>query len=442
MFFTLSICLVIGYIYFSTLTLLERQNEEIIKSEVAGLADQYRSGGIDALAFAVGRHADANRDMQYMLADPKGAFIAGNLRVQPINDMADNAWVDFVIMRGDTKGVVGHQVRGFNTQLTQDYQLLVGMDVEDLAQFRNVIKNALLSGLGLALILGLAGGWLAARNLLRRVDAITDSSKTIMQGNLSGRMPISGIGDELDRLSQSLNEMLDQIESLMQGLHEVSSNVAHDLRTPLTRLRARVEAALRQSNKKDYQAALEQTLTESDHLLSTFNALMSLNQLDSGQLRSSLVEIDCFDVLQDVVELYEPLAEEHNGKVLLTAEHGLFVRGKRELLAQALINLIDNAIKYGQGGDGTTLIRVYGIKQADEVILTLSDHGSGIPPEERERVLKRFVRLDTSRTKPGNGLGLSLVASVTNLLGGKLSLSDNKPGLRAELRLPLVKAKG
>jgi signal transduction histidine kinase len=253
---------------------------------------------------------------------------------------------------------------------------------------------------------------------------------------MAGRMPISGSGDELDRLSKSLNDMLDQIERLMQGLHEVSSNVAHDLRTPLTRLRARIEAALRQDNKRDYKAALQQTLSESDALLSTFNALMSLNQLDSGQLRSALVEIDLAQVLHDVVELYEPVAEEQHGKLQLACQPGLMVRGKRELLAQAFINLIDNALKYGQSRDGTVRIKVEGQRRGTEVVVAVSDHGPGIPLPDRERVLKRFVRLDLSRSKPGNGLGLSLVASVANLVDGKLLLMDNKPGLRAQLQIP------
>lgn len=438
LFFAVSISAVLGYVYLRTINLLERQNQQTISAEVAGLADQYRSGNVAGLAEAINRRVEVSRNMQYMLADPNGNYIAGNLRAQPINDMPDNSWVDFPILHGDEKAVVGHVVRGFNMQLPQDYQLIVGMDVEDLTQFRNLMRTALFWGLGLAVLLGLGGGLLAARNVLKRIDAITDSSHIIMRGNLAGRMPISGSNDELDRLSASLNEMLDQIERLMQGLYEVSSNVAHDLRTPLTRLRARVEAALRQKNKKDYEAALQQTLNESDSLLSTFNALMSLNQLDSGQLRSALVRLDLWDILHDVVELYEPVAEENNGRLVLVAEPGIFVRGKRELLAQATINLIDNAIKYGQGPDGTTRIRVEGKTEGKEIVVVVSDQGSGIAEADRERVLKRFVRLDASRTKPGNGLGLSLVASVANLLDGKLVLNDAKPGLRAELRLPMA----
>ena len=441
-FFSLSISSVLGYVYLRTINLLEAQNEETIKAEVASLKDEFRIGGVTRLAEAVDRHIDANVGMEYMVADPQGQYVVGNLHAQPIIDMPDDQWVDFNILRGDGQAFVGHAVRAYNSDLDQHYQLMVGLDVEDLAQFRNVVRIALFSGLGLAILLGLCGGFFASRNLLRRIDAITDTSHVIMRGNLSGRMPTTGSNDELDRLSHSLNDMLDQIESLMQSLHEVSSNVAHDLRTPLTRLRARIEAALRQNTKKDYEAALQQSLNDSDDLLSTFNALMSLNQLDSGQLRSALVSLDLWDVLHDVVELYEPVAEEQNGQMQLTASPGLMVRGKREFLAQAVINLVDNAIKYGQSADGSRRIQVEAVKQGGEVILTVSDRGPGIPAEDRERVVRRFVRLDASRTKPGNGLGLSLVASVANMLDGKLALLDNNPGLRAELRLPSASAEG
>lgn len=437
-FFAVSVSAVLSYVYFQTIGLLERQNQETIKSEVVGLADQYNTGGVEALISAIKRLEGLNRELQYMLADQAGTYVAGNLHSPPINAMRDNAWVDFSIMRGDENAVVGHPVRGFNAQLPKNYQLIVGMDVDNLAQFRNLMRGAFYWGVGLACLLGIAGGLLASRNVLRRIDAISASSRDIMRGNLGGRMPTSGTGDELDRLSQSLNEMLDQIERLMQGMHEVSSNVAHDLRTPLTRLRARIEAALRQDTKKDYRAALQQTLVESDLLLSTFNALMSLNQLDSGQLRSALVELDLKDVLADVVELYEPVAQANNGRLDLVASSGLVVRGKRELLAQALINLIDNAVKYGKGADGTLHIRVEASKSESQVFVAVSDTGSGIAEQDRGRVVQRFVRLDASRSEAGNGLGLSLVTSVANLLDGKLELKDNAPGLKAELSFPLA----
>ncbi|MDE2385732.1 MAG: HAMP domain-containing histidine kinase [Alphaproteobacteria bacterium] len=441
LFFVVSILAVLGYVYYYTVGLLERQNEETIRAEVTGLADQYRAQGLPGLTDAINRRIGIDSTMLFMLADPAGTYIAGNLHSPPIAAMPDDAWINFPIQSGDSNGVVGHEVHGYNVQLPQDYQLLVGQDVEDLNQFRNMVREALYWGLGLSVLMGFGGGFVMSRNFLRRVDEITATSRIIMNGNLSGRMPVSGSGDELDRLAQSLNDMLGQIEKLMQGMREVSSNVAHDLKTPLTRLRARIEAALRQNNKAEYQAALQQTLADSDQLLSTFNALLSITQLESGHQRSNLQLIDASEILEDVADLYSPLVEEGAGTLELDCGAGLQVKAKRELLAQATINLIDNAIKYGHGGNGAGAhIRVSGRREGKEVVLTVADDGPGIPAADRERVLQRFVRLDESRSKPGNGLGLSLVSSVANLLDGKIILKDNHPGLRAELRLPYAGA--
>jgi signal transduction histidine kinase len=437
-FFAVSIIAVLGYIYYYTVGLLERQNEETIRTEVTGLADQYRGQGLPGLRDAINRHVALDHKLLFMLADPNGAYIAGNLRSPSISALPDNSWIDFSTQSADGNAPLGHEVHAFNVQLPQDYQLLVGQDVEELNQFRNMVREALYWGLGLSILMGLGGGFVMSRNFLRRVDAITATTREIMDGNLAGRMPVSGSGDELDRLAQSLNDMLSQIEKLMQGMREVSSNVAHDLKTPLTRLRARIEAALRQNSKGDYRAALQQTLVDSESLLSTFNALLSITQLESGQQRATLEVLDAKEIVDDVVELYTPLAEENHGTLTSETALNLRVKAKRELLAQVLINLIDNAIKYGAGSDNAAHIAVTGRKQDQHVVLCVSDQGHGIPESDRGRVVDRFVRLDESRSKPGNGLGLSLVASVANLLNGKLILTDNQPGLRAELWLPEI----
>ncbi len=438
LFFSLSTLAVLGYIYYNTVGLLQRQNEETIQAEVSGLADQYATQGLPGLVAAISRRVDGKSNMLVMLADPAGNYLAGNLHTPLISALPDNSWIDFAIKEGDNDAPAGHKARGFNIQLPQDFQLIVGQDVEDLNQFLNVIRKAFYWGMGLALAVGLGGGFVMSRNFLRRVDAITDTSRVIMNGDLTGRMPISGSGDELDRLAESLNEMLGQIEKLMQGMREVSSNVAHDLRTPLTRLRARIEAALRQENNADYKATMEQALADSDALLSTFNAVLSITQLESGEQRGNLQVLDANEILEDVVDLYAPLAEDNSGTLVLHSTPGLMVRGKRELMAQALINLVDNALKYGEHPTGGARIEVSGMKQGGEVIISVTDTGPGIPDADKERVLQRFVRLDESRSKPGNGLGLSLVSSVANLLNGKLILSSNHPGLRAELHLPMA----
>jgi hypothetical protein len=327
--------------------------------------------------------------------------------------------------------------RAFHAELPNGYEVLVGRDVQELRIFADIIRRTLFWALAFALVLGLGGGLLMSRNFLRRVDSITDASRSIMNGNLAGRMPVSGSGDELDRLAGSLNEMLDQIERLMAGMREVSSNVAHDLKSPLTRMKARVESALRSGKSSEYRDALNQTIEESDRLLQTFNALLSIARAESGQSREALQPLDARVILTDVAELYEPIAEEEGGRLTIAAEEELPVLGDRQLLAQAISNLVDNALKYGAPASGEAVtVAVAGRRDGDNILIEVADRGPGIPEEHRERVIERFVRLDESRSKPGNGLGLSLVAGVMKLHGGSLTLSDNAPGLRALLILP------
>ena len=437
--FTVSILAVLSYLYYNTVGLLERETEDTIRAEVSGLADQYRGAGLGGLATAIERRT-ANRDTErmFMLADADGKYISGNLHSPSISSMPDNQWIDFTVDETDSNVTVGHTIHAYNVELPNGYQLLVGEDVQELNQFRGLVREALYWSIGLSLAMGLVSGFLISRNFLQRIDAITASSRVIMNGDLSGRMPVTGTGDELDRLAQSLNEMLGQIEKLMSGMREVSSNVAHDLRTPLTRLRARIEAALREDNLQNHREALRQTLADSDNLLQTFNAVLSITQLESGQQRANLQLLDAHEILEDICDLYAPLAEDEGGSLTLRSEPGLTLRGKRELMAQALTNLLDNAMKYGEGKNGAADITVTGQRDGDDVVITIADSGQGIAEADRVRALQRFVRLDESRSKPGNGLGLSLVAGIANLLNGKIILAANNPGLRAELHLPYV----
>jgi signal transduction histidine kinase len=373
-----------------------------------------------------------------LLADSIGKRVAGNLEAVPPQVIDETGWIDFPLDIKVGETMQRRSARAFYADLTGGYALIVGRDVQELRQFGDIIRRTLYWALGIALVLGLGGGLLTSRNFLRRVDAITDASRSIMGGDLSSRMPVLGTGDEMDKLARSLNEMLDQIERLMTGMKEDSSNVAHDLKTPLTRLRARVESALRSNNKTEYRAALDKTIEESDRLLQTFNALLSIARAESGQSREMLQAIDVSDIIEDVAELYEPIAEEAGGTVNVTVTPGLDVLADRQLLSQALSNLVDNALKYGVTGENPKPhIEIAGTQDEDSVVVLVSDRGNGIPAEDRARVLDRFVRLDSSRSKPGNGLGLSLVAGVMKLHGGALMLEDNEPGLRAKLVLPL-----
>ena len=296
--------------------------------------------------------------------------------------------------------------------------------------------------LAIVVILGIAGGLFVMRRVLQRVDAMTATAQTIMAGDLSGRLPIAGTGDEFDVLAANLNVMLDRIEALMSGLREVSDNIAHDLKTPLTRLRNRCEEALRTAeDEAQYRTALEGTIEESDGLIRTFNALLMIARAESGQARDNMRDFDAAEVARGVGELYEPLADEKGLILTIDAPAAAPVRGNRELISQALANLVDNAIKYAAPGaalpDGERPeIRIQASSEGDRILLTVADRGPGIPESDRARALERFVRLEQSRSKPGSGLGLSLASAVARLHGGELKLEDNHPGLRTVISLP------
>ena len=439
--FAISVAALLSYVYLNTALLLERQTDDTIRAEVQGLADQYRLRGVPGIIETIDRRSREETGAVYVLVDPQNHPVAGNLSALPQQAQPGSEWIEFSldVKRGDA--TEQHSARAYHADLTGDYELVVGRDVEALRQFAGIIRGSLIGALAIAVILGLGGGLLMSRNFLHRVDAITDASRTIMGGDMSGRMPVKGSGDELDRLAFALNLMLDQIERLMAGMAEVSSNVAHDLKTPLTRIKARVESALRGEKPSDYREALEKTVEESDRLLATFNALLSIARAESGQSRSGLEPVDARSIVSDVAELYEPMAEEQGGTLQVSpAMPELPVQADRQLLAQAISNLIDNALKYGAKPGDAPVITLTASIDGKRAVIAVGDHGEGIPAVDRTHVLERFVRLDASRSRPGNGLGLSLVASVMKLHGGALILADNNPGLLAKLELPLREA--
>jgi signal transduction histidine kinase len=438
--FALSVGAILGYVYWNTALLLERQTDDTLRAEVQGLSDQYQLRGLRGLADTIQRRGQDSKGSLYLLANPAGGHIIGNLNSLPDEAEKHLGFFEFPYNFNNGRIVEIHQARAFHSELEGGFELVVGRDVEELRQFGQIIRNSMLWALGIALVLGVSGGLLLSRNFLRRVDSITAASQSIMAGDLSGRMPVAGTGDELDKLAQSLNEMLDQIERLMAGMREVSSNVAHDLRSPLTRLKARVESALRSGKPNEHKAALEQTIEEADRLIHTFNALLSIARAEAGQSREGLQDMDAKPVIEEVAELYEPIAEEAGGSFTIEIADGLRVHADRQLLSQAVANLLDNALKYGVAGEAPPEIVVTGVVEGEDIVIAVSDRGPGIPEADRERVKDRFVRLDQSRTKPGNGLGLSLATGVMKLHGGRLVLEDNGPGLRAKLILPRIAA--
>lgn len=425
------------YIYLNTDALLSRQLEQTINAEIQGLAEHYRGRNITSLAETVVRRSRGPGNSLYLLTYPDYRYIAGNLGRVPDDLLQPREKpIDFVYTQAWRESGRKRLARARVFELAGGYRLLVGRDIEDRREFQNVIRAAFIWVLGAMLLVGLGGGWLVSRALLARIDDVTATSRTIMSGDLSQRVPIYGTGDELDRLSESLNVMLERIEQLMTGLREVSDNIAHDLKTPLNRLRNRVEAALRQGGKTDYREALEGTIEEADDLIKTFNALLSIARLEAGAVRDTMADVDVSALVADAAELYEPAAEDQGLTLKSEVEEGLRLTGDRQLLGQALANLIDNAIKYGRRDKASEMIELAAVRRDGNIEISVCDNGPGIPEADRERVLKRFVRLEQSRSRPGSGLGLSLVAAVARLHGGTVRLDDNEPGLRAVLSLP------
>jgi len=442
--FSAAAIVAIAYIYWNTTVLLSRQLNQTIDAELKGLAEQYRAGGLEQLVRTVAERSGTPGNSLYLVADSEGRRLAGNLSAVSPDLWNSLGPVEFVYRRPAPGGVENRLAFANVFRLPSGYRLIVGRDIEDRRELARMVRSAMLWGLGVMAVFGIGGGYWVSRKLLARIDTLAATTRTIMEGDLAGRLPIAGSGDELDRLSDSLNLMLARIEQLMAGLREVSDNIAHDLKTPLNRLRNRVEAALREPyGEPVYREALERTIEEADGLIKTFNALLSIARIEAGAGGDNRETLDVSALLRDVAELYEPVAEERGLVLKAEAEAPIFIRADRQLLGQAIANLIDNAIKYGTtgvslGGTGAQPeVEVSAKIKGPIAEIVVTDRGPGVPVSDRERVLDRFVRLEASRSEPGSGLGLSLVAAVARLHGGSLRLEDNAPGLRVILALPI-----
>lgn len=443
--FAASSSLLLSYVYWNTAGFLVRQTDEAVQAEITGLAEQYAQGGLPLLVHTVIQRSRDPGQSLYLVLDPAGRVLAGNLDVRPSKMPGVDGWMDFIYSRKGLEGASLKAARARAFYLPEGFYLLVGRDVQERREIESLITNALIWAIVLTVALGLVGGLFMSRNMLARVDEINKSSQDIMGGDLSRRLPIAGTGDELDQLGRNLNAMLDQIEALMAGMRQVTDNVAHDLRSPLNRIRNRLEVTLLLDMSPDeYRQVLERTITEADHLLTTFNALLMIARAEAGSLRESMTNVDPAIILRDAAELYEPVAEESGFVLNVQAQDGLQVRGNRELLSQVLTNLIDNAIKHGKplvANDAAappTIDVNLSSNGHGRVEMSVADHGVGIPADQYGRVLERFVRLETSRNTPGSGLGLSLVAAVARLHGGRIEFADNEPGLKVTLSLPSV----
>jgi signal transduction histidine kinase len=415
--------------------ILTEQIEATLDVEISALDGVYQAGGIIALARAVDRRASQPGSNLYLVTTPLGEPIAGNVgTIEPgVLDRDERREVEYV---RDDDATRTRRALVRVMVLPSNFRLLVGRDLEEQDRFQTIVGQTTAVAALAMLVLGLGGGWFVASRIARRIDGMTDTSRSIMAGDLTRRLPLAGSDDEFDRLAASVNAMLARIEELMRGLKEVSDDIAHDLKTPLTRLRTRAEAALRGTPTADeLKAVLQQTVEETDGLIRTFEALLTIARVDSGAGKETFQAVDVHQLVTSVADLYEAVAEANGLQLILEIGPSIETVGNRELLAQAVANLVDNAIKYAEGAsDPTVCIAATRTKQGIEIIV--SDRGPGIPEDDRKRVTERFVRLEASRSRPGSGLGLALVAAIARLHGGTLTFEDNTPGLRARLCLP------
>lgn len=437
--------LIVGLLFWQTNTLLTDQVVDELRGEAAELAATAATLDPKSFADTVRARSRKTGSSLYYLADAGGARIAGNLPGLPEEVVAASSGGVFHYAReGEAAGTERLAV-GIAVDVPGGQRMVIGRDVEQQVAFADKIKRTFLWGFGALAVAALIAGLAVGRSVLRRIEAINATSRSIMAGDLSRRIPVTGKEDELDELSTSLNAMLDRIEQLMNGLREVSDNIAHDLKTPLNRLRNSAEAALREGRGAEgYREGLEATIEKADELIKTFNALLLIARLEAGVVEESAEVFDLGRLVHDVAELYEPVAEEAGLALAIHTADGIEVRANRQLVGQAVANLADNAIKYsaaaaaaGHCADQTTVVVEARIDGASAEF-SVADRGPGIDAKDRDRALRRFVRLEKSRTQPGTGLGLSLVAAVARLHNGSVRLEDNDPGLRVVVTLPLA----
>lgn len=443
--------LIVGFIAWRANDLLTTKVVETLLVEVTTLREQYQIGGAGRLASIINERTSEPGSGLYLLVDTTGRKVAGNLRAVPRRLEAGRQGGVFRYL--PTEGVREREGVGVLIDVPGGLSLVVGRDIEDLRSFARRMGELGLLGLVLLSVFGIVAGLIASRSLLKRIEAASDASREIMAGDFSRRVPLTGTGDELDRLAESLNVMLARIEVLMAALREVSDNIAHDLKTPLNRLRNRAEQALRTpGDPAAYREGLTRVIEEADDLIKTFNSLLLIARLEAGAVAESMVPLDPAAVVADVAELYEPAAEDAGLELQTSAVKGLRLLANRELVSQALANLVDNAIKYSSraaspgdlaapsgAADGAPrpTITISLARVGDSIEIAVADRGPGVRADERAKALRRFGRLEQSRTRPGSGLGLNLVSAVAHLHGGSFALEDNAPGLRAVLRFPV-----
>ena len=430
--FTSSALLLLGFIYWATAGYMLRQVDETIDTEIRVLAERYRLTGLAGLTALIQERASQEPPGPtiYLLADLSYTPLVGNVSRWPVLEPNATGWLNFPLR------VEGHWARAKLFRLRGDFHLLVGRDMYELETLRGQLLRTLVWGLALTIGLALIGGLLVSRGRLKRIRAINDAISGIVTGDLSRRIPREQQDDDIGTLVERVNGMLDELERLVEGVRRVSDGIAHDLRTPLSRLRNELER-LREDQKEELsRKAVERAIAEADGLMSTFKALLRIARIESGERVAAFMNIDLSELIDDVAELYQPLFEDAGRTFTLASDGSVTVHGDRDLLFQAIANLLDNALKYTKEGGRAALALS---AEGNRAIIEVSDDGPGIPVQERATVLQRFYRLDESRATPGAGLGLALVTAVTELHHTELQLKDHHPGLRVVFSLPIQK---
>jgi signal transduction histidine kinase len=436
--------LFLGYIYVATAGEAERSADAAIVREARSLEGVYRDGGFSALNQAVIDRSSSTRGFLYLVMDKDGGPVSGSIAKSPFAHVTFGPeWTSFRLTERVNKATLRRPARGMEERMPAGEGLFVGADVGEAEGYVVKVVDALWGAAALVVVLGLAGGAFVARGVARNVSALNDVIGAARMGDLGVRAVERGAGDELDELAAGLNDMLERLERSIAGLRHAGDAIAHDLRSPLTRLRARMESALieAEAGRGDPVAALRQALDDADGVLNTFAAVLAIARLESAAQVPDQTRFDPAELAAGVVELYEPLAEEKGLEFAAELTSGLTVRGNRDFIGQALANLLDNAVKYTPSG-GAVMLRLRR-RASGEIELSVTDTGPGVPEADRGRVVDRFVRLENSRNAPGAGLGLSLVSAVARAHGGRLELDEGPgalgglgPGLRVALVLP------
>lgn len=440
--FTISVFILFGFFYWSSFGYLVKQKEETIMAEIAELEQRYKVDGFVSLRLRLSERV-ANQtpgdSSIYILVDDRYRRLMGNLDRWPGISVDKDGWLDFKLHDTEERSRNRFHARARAISIGDRYNLLVGQSMEDLDRVRSQLINTLFWGLIMMGGLALLGAAMMRATITRRLEGINRTSRKIMQGNIQERIESRHTKDEFDDLAENLNNMLDQIELGMNNVRRVSDNIAHDLKTPLARIKNRLEELrIQVSGQEQDEAMVNQIANDADRLLETFNALLRIARIEASERKEGFKEIDLVSILQDARELYEPVTEEKNQQFVFNSVDNILYSADRDMLFQAIANLLDNAVKYTPEG-GTVSLRAERTKRKKEFKIIISDTGPGIPKSEHSKVTQRFYRLDSSRTTPGSGLGLALVSAILQLHNMEMHFFDNKPGLLVEIFIPREK---